>query len=199
MFIKNDHGISLLEVLLTVVIISILATIVTPLAKVSSQRAKEQALRERLRELRQAIDRFHEDWAREGNIVTGLMCAKNKTTCKEHTGETGYPKSLDDLVTLAFAEEDAIEKATENIGKPFNGHNPMGETLENSSAASEKRKPKKHYVRRIPTDPLTGMTAWGLRCSTDPPEAVRWCKEDVFDVYSLSTAHAMDQTKYRDW
>jgi general secretion pathway protein G len=54
-------------------------------------------------------------------------------------------------------------------------------------------------LRRIPLDPLTGTTDWGYRCYQDPPDAQSWCKEDVFDVYSLAPDVGTDGSKYRDW
>jgi general secretion pathway protein G len=58
---------------------------------------------------------------------------------------------------------------------------------------------KLKFMRRIPKDPLTGETEWGLRSYQDRPDATSWGGQNVFDVYSLSTGTALDGTKYRDW
>ncbi len=58
---------------------------------------------------------------------------------------------------------------------------------------------KLKFLRRIPIDPLTKSTEWGLRSYQDKPDAMSWGGDNVFDVYSKSTGVAIDGTKYRDW
>jgi general secretion pathway protein G len=55
------------------------------------------------------------------------------------------------------------------------------------------------FLRRIPVDPMTNSTEWGLRSYQDRPDARSWGRENVFDVYTKSEATALDGTKYRDW
>ncbi|MCL6480881.1 MAG: type II secretion system GspH family protein [Firmicutes bacterium] len=55
------------------------------------------------------------------------------------------------------------------------------------------------FLRRIPIDPMTGNDDWGLRCVQDRPDAMSWCGENVFDVYSRSTGIALDGSRYSDW
>lgn len=55
------------------------------------------------------------------------------------------------------------------------------------------------FLRRIPTDPLTKTTDWGLRSYQDKPDATTWGGQNVFDVYTKSEGTALDGTKYRDW
>jgi general secretion pathway protein G len=63
--------------------------------------------------------------------------------------------------------------------------------------ASADRKLK--FLRRIPSDPMTGGTDWGLRCYQDDPDSTSWCGDNVYDVYSKSTAKALDGTTYNSW
>jgi len=58
---------------------------------------------------------------------------------------------------------------------------------------------KKRFLRRIPRDPMTGDTEWGLRSYQDEHDSSSWGGENVYDVYTLSDATAIDGTKYRDW
>ncbi len=58
---------------------------------------------------------------------------------------------------------------------------------------------KLKFLRRIPIDPLTSSTDWGLRSYQDKPDATSWGGQNVFDVYTKSTGTALDGTKYRDW
>ncbi len=58
---------------------------------------------------------------------------------------------------------------------------------------------KRRFLRRIPVDPMTGEAEWGLRSYQDDPESTSWGGQNVYDVYSLSEATALDGTKYKDW
>jgi general secretion pathway protein G len=55
------------------------------------------------------------------------------------------------------------------------------------------------FLRRLPIDPMTGTTEWGLRSYKDDPDSSSWGGEDVFDVYSNSDGTALNGTKYKDW
>lgn len=55
------------------------------------------------------------------------------------------------------------------------------------------------FLRRIPIDPMTGTTEWGMRSFKDKFDATSWGGEDVFDVYSKSDGEALNGTKYKDW
>jgi len=58
---------------------------------------------------------------------------------------------------------------------------------------------KLKFLRRIPVDPMTGGAEWGLRCYQDDPDSTSWCGDNVFDVYSKSTAKGLDGTTYNTW
>jgi general secretion pathway protein G len=55
------------------------------------------------------------------------------------------------------------------------------------------------FLRRIPVDPMTNSTEWGLRAYEDRPDSKSWGGQDVYDVYSKSDGTALDGTKYADW
>jgi len=169
---NNKDGVTLIELLITLVILFILASIAWPLTKVSAQRTKELELRQALRTMRTAIDNFRRDWARDQNILLGPLCVENQISCQESTGITGYPKTLDTLLTIELS---GIEATIEAVN------------------------PIRRYLRRIPRDPMTNSTNWGLRCYQDDSDTESWCGADVFDVYTTSPKTAMDGTSYRDW
>lgn len=80
------------------------------------------------------------------------------------------------------------------------GYPPDLETLVNgvvraNSASGAKIK----FLRRVPIDPMTGTTEWGLRATGDTPTSRSWGGGNVFDVYSKSEGIALDGSKYRDW
>jgi general secretion pathway protein G len=74
------------------------------------------------------------------------------------------------------------------------------ETLvEGVSVVNDQSGRKLKFLRRIPIDPMTNSTDWGKRSYQDRPDATSWGGQNVFDVYTKSTAKALDGTKYRDW
>ncbi len=59
---------------------------------------------------------------------------------------------------------------------------------------------KVRFLRRIPMDPMTKSTEWGLRSTRDDYDSTGWGGENVYDVYSQSTAQALDgETHYNEW
>ena len=168
----NQQGVTLLELMITLVIIFILASVALPLTKISTKRAKELELRQTLRMMRTSIDNFRKDWARDGNTLLGPLCVKNQLSCKENTGVTGYPKTLETLLEIELTGAEAAVSETLAI---------------------------RRYLRSIPNDPMTDSTEWGKRCYQDDADEDRWCDEDVFDVFTTSTATATNGTTYREW
>jgi general secretion pathway protein G len=58
---------------------------------------------------------------------------------------------------------------------------------------------KLKFLRKIPIDPMTNSTEWGLRSMQDDPDSDSWGEQNVFDVYTKSQSIALDGTKYKDW
>ena len=58
---------------------------------------------------------------------------------------------------------------------------------------------KMRYLRRIPKDPMTNSTDWGLRSTQDDVDSQTWGGQNVFDVYTKSTDKARDGTPYSEW
>jgi len=85
--LRANLGLTLIELLVALVILSILAAAALPYAELTVRRDKELELRRALREMRSAIDVFHDDW------TTGKI---SKTS--EGASDDGYPKTLQILV-----------------------------------------------------------------------------------------------------
>jgi general secretion pathway protein G len=58
---------------------------------------------------------------------------------------------------------------------------------------------KVYLLRRIPKDPFTGSTEWGLRSDQDDPQSSSWGGQNVFDVFSKTFEKAPDGTPYSQW
>lgn len=58
---------------------------------------------------------------------------------------------------------------------------------------------KLKFLRKIPIDPMTNSTEWGLRSYQDRPDSTSWGGQNVYDVFTKSEGTALDGTKYRDW
>lgn len=65
----------------------------------------------------------------------------------------------------------------------------------NNDATGRKLK----FLRKVPVDPMTHSTEWGLRSYQDAPDAKSWGGDNVFDVYTTYDGTALDGSKYRDW
>ena len=76
------------------------------------------------------------------------------------------------------------------------GYPPDMETLVKGVDSQGK---KIRFLRRIPVDPMTGQTEWGLRSMQDDPQSTSWGGQNVFDVFTKSSGTALDGTKYADW
>jgi general secretion pathway protein G len=80
------------------------------------------------------------------------------------------------------------------------GYPPDLETLvDGVGVANDASGRKLKFLRKVPIDPMTHSTEWGLRSYQDKPDATSWGGQNVFDVYTKSTGTALDGTKYRDW
>jgi general secretion pathway protein G len=80
------------------------------------------------------------------------------------------------------------------------GYPPDLETLVvGVAAANDATGRKLKYLRRVPIDPMTHGTDWGLRSYQDKPDSTTWGGQNVFDVYTTFNGTALDGTKYKDW
>ena len=80
------------------------------------------------------------------------------------------------------------------------GYPPDLETLvEGVSVANDATGRKLKFLRKVPVDPMTHASEWGMRSYQDKPDATRWGGQNVFDVYTTFDGTALDGTKYKDW
>src|SRR6266852_3464370 len=92
--------------------------------------------------------------------------------------------------------KDAADRGAFQIKVGSEGYPPDLDTLVNGVDVGGK---KLRFLRRIPVDPMTGNTDWGLRSMQDDPTSDSWGGENVFDVFTKSQGTALDGTQYKDW
>ena len=93
----KKNGFTLLEILISLVLLSVLAAAVIPTTRLVIKRQKEAMLRTALLEVRGAIDRYKKA-ADDGLIVV------------EAVEQMGYPKDFDSLITGAALKKDATKR-----------------------------------------------------------------------------------------
>jgi general secretion pathway protein G len=92
--------------------------------------------------------------------------------------------------------KDAADRGAFQIKVDSDGYPPDLQTLVDGVDVGTK---KLRFLRRIPIDPMTNSTDWGLRSTQDDPDSDSWDGNNVFDVYTKSQGTALDGTKYKDW
>ena len=92
--------------------------------------------------------------------------------------------------------KDAADRGAFQIKLGSEGYPPDLETLVKGVDVQGK---KVRFLRKVPVDPMTGTTEWGLRSMQDDPNSTSWGGQNVFDVYSKSVDTALDGTKYSEW
>ena len=82
---KQARGFTLVELMITVAIVGVLVSLAVPVKETIVKREQERELRAALREIRSGLDAYKR--------------AVDEGKVKVNVGDSGYPKSLDDLVS----------------------------------------------------------------------------------------------------
>jgi general secretion pathway protein G len=93
-----------------------------------------------------------------------------------------------------FSDRGMIPVKVDTFGYP-----PDLKTLVDGVVVKGAANAKYRFLRKIPVDPMTGSTDWGMRSMQDDPDSRSWGGQNVFDVYSMSRGTALDGTQYADW
>jgi general secretion pathway protein G len=128
-------------------------------------------------------------------ILTGLAIPLAKVTIKRER-ERELRHALWELRDGIDRYKDAADRGAFQIKVGSEGYPPDLDTLVNGVDVGGK---KLKFLRRVPMDPMSGNSDWGLRSMQDDPKSDSWDGNNVFDVFTKSQGIALDGTKYKDW
>ena len=132
------------------------------------------------------------------------MCIRDRTrVTMQRQREAELRRALREMRTAIDRHKDAVdlgmigglEIEAENEGYPAR----LEVLVEGVQLANDATGRKMRFLRRIPFDPMTQSREWGLRSYDDEPDSRRWSGDNVYDVYTRSTATALDGTRYDEW
>ena len=109
-------------------------------------------------------------------------------------------RALREMRTAIDRYKDAADRSLVQVKLGTEGYPESLEVLVEGVKMSNSPEGKRlKLLRRIPRDPMTNSTEWGLRSVQDPPDSRYSSGKNVFDVYSRSSGVALDGTYYADW
>ena len=95
--------------------------------------------------------------------------------------------------------KDAADKGAFQIKADSLGYPPDLQTLVDGVEVTAAQGKKVKFLRKIPVDPMTNNTDWGLRSNQDDTDSDSFGGQNVFNVYTKSNDTALDGTKYSTW
>jgi general secretion pathway protein G len=130
-------------------------------------------------------------------LATAALPAAKLSIRREKEAELRL--ALREMRTAIDRYKDAADRNLFRVEVGSEGYPPDLDTLVKGVTIGAGGDRRLRFLRKIPVDPMTGRTDWGLRAIQDDPDSNSWGGKNVFDVYSKSTGIAMDGTKYSDW
>jgi general secretion pathway protein G len=141
----SHRGFSFIELIITLAIVSILASVTMPLISVAVQRNKESELRHHLRQLREAIDAYKK--------------ASDEGRIKKEVDDTGYPPTLEALVEGVEDLKDLEKKKIKFLRRI--PHDPMLTSITRSDAETTYQWGLRSY-ESSPDQPSAGAEVYDI-------------------------------------
>ena len=136
-------------------------------------------------------------------LILASAIAPLSSVTMQRQRETELRRTLRELRTAIDDYKDAVDLgliAGTDIDPSNAGYPPNLEVLvEGIEPTEEANAGRLRFLRRIPIDPITKTTEWGLRAYQDDPDDTIWGGENIYDVYTTSRGTALDGTLYREW
>lgn len=129
------------------------------------------------------------------SILTMLAVPMLKVTIKRER-EKELRQALWEMRDAIDRYKDAADRGAFQTKVDSQNYPPDLETLVKGVDVQGK---KVRFLRKIPVDPMTKTTEWGMRSMQDDPASDSWGGQSVFDVYTKSLGEGLDGTKYKDW
>ena len=118
-------------------------------------------------------------------ILTSLAIPLARVTIKREK-ERELRHDLWEMRDAIDRYKDAADRGAFQIKVGSEGYPPDLDTLVKGVDVGGK---KVRFLRRIPVDPMTGSTEWGMRSMQDDPDSDSWGGQNVFDVFTKSAGH----------
>jgi general secretion pathway protein G len=135
-------------------------------------------------------------------ILASAVMPLAKVT-SQRSKEAELRRSLREMRTAIDKYKDAADLGqigSLEIKVGSEGYPPDLQTLvDGVTMANDPSGRKLKFLRKIPIDPMTKGTDWGLRSYQDKPDSTHWGGQNVFDVYTTFDGTALDGTKFKDW
>lgn len=169
---RKSGGFTIAELITVVAIIAILSAMAMPVARFGIRRQKEIELKDRLRKITDAIDKYHDlmlmgqaGGPQQGAAPGAVQLVRPAQM--QALGSDGYPKTLEELLKGVKMSD--------------------GKTV--------------RLIReRDLIDPMTGRNEWLTLSTSDDPDTSMSNGDNVFEVHSTSTALSLDgKTHYNEW
>jgi general secretion pathway protein G len=121
----------------------------------------------------------------------------------QRSREVELHRALREMRTAIDKYKDAVDAGQiggADVRSDSEGYPPDLETLvEGVSVMNDASGRKLKFLRRVPIDPMTRTSEWGMRSYQDKPDSTSWGGQNVYDVFTKSDGTALDGTKYKDW
>src|SRR2546423_965222 len=205
-------GWTLIELVITLTVLTVLTLAIIPVVRTSVRRQKEQRLHEVLREMRNAIDEFKRDTVGVQCGPGGAIIPPQQQQQQQQQQQSIYidPRSRVVISDCKIFGVDNPEHLPPDLQTLVDGvdvvpraslagmlPNMNTQPTENGNALIPK---KKHYLREIPVDPITGKAEWCVLSSYDSPdEGCSASPANLFDVRSKADGESLNGEKYSDW
>lgn len=131
--------------------------------------------------------------------IVGILCSAAVPVARftvKRQKEKLLRRDLWEMRAAIDAYKDAADKGGIQTKADSNNYPPDLQTLVDGVDISSKHV---RFLRRIPVDPMTNNTEWGLRSNQDDADSDSFGGQNVFDVYTKSQGTALDGSKYSTW